>query len=335
MVQKEQRITYIDYAKTFVMFLVIFAHLGPSPKYVNSLIYSFHMPFFFILSGYLLKPYIKPLSTIYRYFRKLIVPALFFNLVFILIMLIPYQNGVFNLQKDFGIQPSTSYGATVLDLIVSNLKRILLSGKMSSGPVWFLFSLFFCHLIHLTQIHFKGIIFFVFYIILLISTQFLKYPLYLSQGLIGYSFFYLGTNKKLIDQTLSYPLLFYLPLLLLIPPIIYFNGALSIYGCFMGKLILPFNFILTYLCAIIGSIVVLRLFKPFNQESRITLISKSLITSLGMQAVFIYCYKNIWGYGHNLLITFIASFTILVICFFLHILFLKICPKAIGYGIKH
>ena len=52
----KKRILWIDYAKAFAMFFVIFGHVN-SGNYLTNWIYSFHMPLFFLLSGITLKAY--------------------------------------------------------------------------------------------------------------------------------------------------------------------------------------------------------------------------------------------------------------------------------------
>lgn len=61
MLQKK-RLNWVDWAKTFGIFLVVFGHsFNPSSSEWSwelellNLIYSFHMPLFFFLSGYLFK----------------------------------------------------------------------------------------------------------------------------------------------------------------------------------------------------------------------------------------------------------------------------------------
>lgn len=49
------RIRYIDVARGLGIFLVIIGHLNTN-EILHNTIYSFHMPFFFFLSGYLNKP---------------------------------------------------------------------------------------------------------------------------------------------------------------------------------------------------------------------------------------------------------------------------------------
>lgn len=86
-----KRITYFDAAKGFTVFLMIMGHClqplrGWLPAEIGRhVIYSFHMPFFFILAGYLKSDRVKEFG---RYavnkFIRLIVPFLFANAVFIL-----------------------------------------------------------------------------------------------------------------------------------------------------------------------------------------------------------------------------------------------------------
>ena len=45
------RIQWIDYSKFIGIVMVILGHLYLNNKYITNFIYSFHMPFFFFLSG--------------------------------------------------------------------------------------------------------------------------------------------------------------------------------------------------------------------------------------------------------------------------------------------
>lgn len=52
----KQRINWIDWAKVFAIYLVVLGHLLSKTGregYIFNFIYSFHMPFFFFISGYL------------------------------------------------------------------------------------------------------------------------------------------------------------------------------------------------------------------------------------------------------------------------------------------
>ena len=53
MKDENNRILYLDYARTIALFLVVFAHLYSVDSSVKLYVYAFHMPFFFIVSGML------------------------------------------------------------------------------------------------------------------------------------------------------------------------------------------------------------------------------------------------------------------------------------------
>ena len=81
------RLNFIDNAKAIAILLVIIGHTGGIPKSFENLIYSFHIPAFFFLSGYLIKDY-KLAYTFKKYFqfqlKSLIIPYLFFGTVSLL-----------------------------------------------------------------------------------------------------------------------------------------------------------------------------------------------------------------------------------------------------------
>ena len=66
-----ERLKWVDAAKAIGLFLVFWGHIlyGGSSigSVINRAIYSFHMPMYFILSGYVLRPESKPFN---EYIRK-------------------------------------------------------------------------------------------------------------------------------------------------------------------------------------------------------------------------------------------------------------------------
>lgn len=53
--RSEARMLWIDVAKTVGIFLVVFSHLGQSGS-TESFLWTFHVPLFFFISGYLTRP---------------------------------------------------------------------------------------------------------------------------------------------------------------------------------------------------------------------------------------------------------------------------------------
>lgn len=81
---------YIDYLKGILIFLVVLGHFTSwtnSSDFLFKYIYSFHMPFFILISGYLFSKSIekKSIEIVKKQFKRLIVPHLSFNII----MLIP------------------------------------------------------------------------------------------------------------------------------------------------------------------------------------------------------------------------------------------------------
>lgn len=58
------RIEYIDIAKALAIFLVVYGHTVGFETLSKAVVYSFHMPLFFVLSGMLLKP--SPVAALMR-----------------------------------------------------------------------------------------------------------------------------------------------------------------------------------------------------------------------------------------------------------------------------
>lgn len=70
----------IDIAKGLGIFLVVYGHIAKSEDYSNLLIYSFHMPLFFLLSGVFHKQQISFFQLIKSKSRSLLLPYVFFSL---------------------------------------------------------------------------------------------------------------------------------------------------------------------------------------------------------------------------------------------------------------
>jgi polysaccharide biosynthesis protein PslL len=73
-----ERVGYIDIAKGIGILLVALAHADVSlfSPYLHRLIYSFHMPLFFFLSGYFFNPHIPFLELVKKRFNTLLKPYL-------------------------------------------------------------------------------------------------------------------------------------------------------------------------------------------------------------------------------------------------------------------
>src|SRR5579859_1896157 len=76
-----KRIHWIDICRGIGIILVLYGHLFVSDKN-NYLIFAFHMPLFFFISGLVFKPSALPLKQItVKYFRQLLVPYYIFAIL--------------------------------------------------------------------------------------------------------------------------------------------------------------------------------------------------------------------------------------------------------------
>jgi fucose 4-O-acetylase-like acetyltransferase len=87
-VVQKSRIEWLDMAKGIAMFLVFYGHLpgsGDNPWFPDlmssrAVIYYFHMPLFFVLSGLTTHLDTEFGPSVWKRFRRLIVPYYFFSL---------------------------------------------------------------------------------------------------------------------------------------------------------------------------------------------------------------------------------------------------------------
>lgn len=133
----EKRVVHIDQAKAVGILLVIVGHCywkGEVP-YLNSFIYSFHMPLFFIIAGIFVKPMeLRPALT--KYFKAYLIPYWKVNaLCFVMLAIYGLCNG------------------NVTETLYTFLIRVLFASGSASGtemfaqlPIvgafWFLVALF-------------------------------------------------------------------------------------------------------------------------------------------------------------------------------------------------
>lgn len=73
------RIHWVDYSKALLIFLVVLAHCPNVPTSLDAWITGFHMPAFFIISGYLHKQPQSIREGIKKNVKRLIVPSLLFS----------------------------------------------------------------------------------------------------------------------------------------------------------------------------------------------------------------------------------------------------------------
>lgn len=117
-----QRINWVDWTKSLCMFFVILGHthLDDSGLMTKRIIYTFHMPLFFFISGILCKDHLSR-QTIMRDAKYILIPYFFFG---ILSVIIPH--------------PKSLNEAQVY------LHNLICGYNSSIGAIWFLPAIFIC-----------------------------------------------------------------------------------------------------------------------------------------------------------------------------------------------
>ena len=148
----KQRLGYVDIAKAFAIFFVIMGHTGlvysatqwpgGMPMWMVTFIFTFHMPLFFIMSGYFLKPtlhfdgsYFKKEWT--RILRPYVATA-------VLVILMATIQGFFMADESARVEFVRWLGAALYG--EGDTSPVSLVPVERIGAIWFLLALFWAHL---------------------------------------------------------------------------------------------------------------------------------------------------------------------------------------------
>lgn len=328
------RILYLDYSRVFVAYLVIFGHLMPEDNYIpRCFIYAFHMPFFFLISGMLHK--FNGTIQWKKYLRTIGVPLLFFNLLFFIIINPFYFRHIYI--------DELVHANTYWELLMSGFPRlwdgILGTGNLPSGVTWFLVALLWCKLmmdiIHCHQKVGWAIFVLLFFVTIGLHIQFML----IRNGMMAFPFYYLGSRyRQEIGRIIQRPYsIFYAFLcLMILIALVSLNGKVSVYDVSFGRNNLPayISVPLFYLTAIVGSLMILFVSVQFKSNRVITFLATSLITILGVQAIFNDPYR-IFCPPDNYLIMIPLALLILFACAGIHWFIMNNFPIVLGKSNDH
>lgn len=131
----------VSLAKGIGILLMVVGHAG-CPSAMRSFIYMFHMPLFFIISGYCFKDfYLTDFKTFAKKrIRGLYVPFVKYSLLFILLHNVFYMIGVFN--AEFGSGVASEYYSFKTICIHSAQSFLLINHEQLISAVWFVAALF-------------------------------------------------------------------------------------------------------------------------------------------------------------------------------------------------
>ena len=311
-----KRIVFLDYARAFALFLVVFAHLYSIDSKVKLYVYAFHMPFFFLISGYLRKD-TETIKLLKKLTNRLLIPFCFF-------LFIGYCYFVIS-SKSLAI--NTAY---------ASLTGIIFGKAIAANDIlWFLLALFHVRIIGNTFIRnslYIRVPLVALYFILCLSHN---NTLYLGTSMMALPFYLVGYYaKKKINILIgsNYCLLISLACFVCTIIITNINGKVSMMGMSFGKTSYVWlNMLLFYLNGIFGSIMLMCLSGLFRKESYIVrIVSKCSISIVGLQFIPIIIWMNTIGFNQSYSISILYSIMIIVFSVLFHLLVEKKANWLLG-----
>ena len=325
----KKRIIWIDWAKSLCMFLVVLGHchIQPSMHLLTQIIYSFHIPLFFFISG-LLSPKSSSKSSVLKDIRYIIIPYFIFGILQIVFHSL--------LSRDFSFY-----------FYLINIRSLCIGTDANIGAIWFLPALFICKQLYFLLLWIKKKSFYAYIIILVLSlllTYFISLydinlMLFADSALFGLPFFLIGNNSSFLYNGNWHKntfIIVILSIILLASTIILskFNGFVSIAICDYGN-----NLFLYYINAITGiaaSIGICLLLRNHCIDF-IYITSYGTIVTLGFHGsillvlqYYIPMYLGFYTPSINLPIAFLYSSIAYIICYIIILLGDYHCPQLIG-----
>ncbi len=139
MIREHGRIDYFDIAKGIAILAVVLGHMGWSA--VNPFIYSFHMPLFFMISGYFISEKTQGWALIRRKARQLLLPYYMVALLFIIL-----SAGLMLLQDGY-LPAKGVVKRELISYIYANTFYCSNWGIKPMAGIWFFWALFVASII--------------------------------------------------------------------------------------------------------------------------------------------------------------------------------------------
>ena len=279
----KEHLPYLDAARGLGILLIIMSHIWEDQRPAIVLMYSFHVPMFFLISG-LLMAHTNVVSRSWKQIltsriRGLVIPYFFYEFVFLII---------FGLRSgfDFSSQNGSWYDALLM--------------KPLNVPVWFLIVLFAAELfviLILKTIRNKYAAALIFAVVFLFSfagaglgdreTAAVLFRIFSAIGFLGLGYF---SYEFVKERTYSVPVLCIASILTCVLAL--WNGKVGIYKLTFGN---PAVFTV---CAVLGSFVILFLLKNFRIRA-LELLGQHTVAILGLHIIALRVLQEILGLNTN------------------------------------
>lgn len=332
------RVIWADQIKAFAIWTMVIGHVGLQNQSIMDLIFIFHVPVFFIISGYFDKGKDICKAIVVKNFKSLLIPYFFFSIIaFSYCWVSPY------------LHPELYYNGTIYQTFLKAFVGLFLMDDISRsfaflplGPVWFLVSLFWTRLIFsacVTLWRTKRWML-IFIIAACILSVYYKWPSFFSidsacMAFPLYTFGYCIKKYRVLERLHNKSVCILISIIGILYT--YFiglqNGRVNMDATSFGS-----SAIMFYVNAIVASVTLIIFAKTINVRS--TIIDKigvSTITILGTHMAVIIVFKTLgsimFAYNPSALPLWYAlttSFVALIIGCIIHSFLTKRFPIAIG-----
>lgn len=271
---------WVDWAKVIGIYLMVLGHGGLVNADIRQFIFSFHMPLFFVLSGFLHKQR-SFIETFKKNIRALLVPYLIMNGILLL----------------YNLSIQIIAGTLTLEYLISRLGAIFLglgynteSWIPLSTPLWFLIALFIIQTIvslGRTQVMRYCIMFLSIAVFVFLDIMDLDILIPIDSAMLALPFFVFGCEfKSFIGKQYS---VYLLPVLLFAMVIInHYNGRVDINTCKYGN-----SLLLTYLGGILGTLLTVNVSRYL--QGGVKRYASGLLLIVGFNLLAIMLAKKIWN----------------------------------------
>lgn len=281
------RIAYIDIAKFIGIILMIIGHSGEIFPHATSMIYSFHMPFFFIVSGFFIRGSLVK-SSIKKYGTRLLMPYLISALFILLVSCGALLLGA-HTDKDIFCDwlVRASFGSAVAG-------KGIFSSIGAYAPTWFLLALFHASVIYsflLTK--YRDIELWICTLLLFVlayhSCRFVTLPISIQAGVGAVFFLHVGSKIREYDVINQFSALSWKMKGLAF--CLWLSTAWFL-GCGMGTLNFPYGFA-SIISAVMGTILLIKMSKDIKYIKTIGAYSKPIMCSLYRTQLLLLFWKSI------------------------------------------
>lgn len=191
------RIEYLDIAKAIGILCIIAGHMG-MPK-VDRVVFTFHVPLFFLISGYFLNNTERMDCFVIKKARSLLIPYYFTGICLILIK-IPI-----NIIKGAADQIPKDVFHTLLQVLYASGTNTnhTIAGIRAIGAIWFLFALFWAEIIvRISLDKVRGGVLIIAAVTGYYTSRYVWLPFNLQAGAVSAIFVYLGAlcKKKKVSE---------------------------------------------------------------------------------------------------------------------------------------